>query len=180
MRGLSVAIVAVALLAGSTIGVAAQEPDAASRVTPVHGSWLSAKQIEPGQEMTVDGVLQIRERETEDAWEWSDPRLPTTLSSNGNFDNYGVDASSGPATQSAVMWGSLESPDGLWRGTYTGAQYVDEAAGTWAAARFVLIGQGERAGTFATIYLSLGDDGSPTHTGAIFEGQAPPSMGAIE
>ena len=89
MRGSRSAIatfLAIGLLGGAGGVVGAQD----GPITPVTGIRSSAEDVQFAEPVVDEvGVLHLHGGRIEQAIEWSDPRLPTTMILSGNTDVYG-------------------------------------------------------------------------------------------
>lgn len=115
-----VSIIAVGLLAGSVVGVVAQD-EAAPPVDPATftaDAVLHGEYVEVGCEFS-DGVLHCRD-EFQMAVDATDPRASGTLTYGLNRDTHSfVKVHAGTVT--------VENDDGQWAGTFTG--YWDQQGG---------------------------------------------------
>lgn len=177
----TISIVAVGLLTGSAIGVAAQdeetaaEPGTPARVTGTIDDTGSETVQEPTEDV-VDGAIGLRGLIVEgDQFEMDDPRLTGTVTLAMNFDFHSVNDQENVAAGSLAL--RLENEDGSWSGQGTSVGHgaagmsPEEALGldTW-----VLTGAGAYDGLSAILIVDTG--GFPaTVDGVIFAGEMPPA-----
>ena len=177
----TISILAVGLLAGSAVGVAAQDEEAAAEPsTPakVAGTIDGTAQdlVQEPTETVVDGVLEVRGVITEgDRFEMDDPRLTGTVTLAVNVDVHKVSDFEDVVAGSFAL--RLDNEAGSWSGQGTSVGHggagmsQEEMLGldTW-----VLTGAGAYEG-LSTILLvdPVGD--LPTVEGVIFAGEMPPA-----
>ena len=183
MRGIkttTISILAIGLLAGSAVGVAAQEEEAAaepSTPTKVAGTIDSEARdlVQEPTETVVDGVLEVRGLISEgDRFEMDDPRLTGTVTVAVNVDVHKVSDFVDVVAVSLAL--GLENEAGSWSGQGTGVSHggggipQEEALSldTW-----VLTGAGAYEGLSAYLIVD-GTDDPATIEGVIYEGELPP------
>ena len=178
LRSRSMTAIALGLLAGSTIGVSAQEEEAeVSPPAEVSGHIDCGPEVRSGSSdpevyPLAEGPL-IIERTHGYAWQpsatMSDPRLEGTY-----YISYDDDAYTYPgATFDRLGTGTwrIENEEGAWQGSYTNAGLTD---GTMTTATSVLIGEGAYAG-LSVFWETSGDWNACTWDvrGLIIEGEVP-------
>ena len=177
MRTTSIAVLTLAGLLGTSVGVTAQmnrEEIPATFVTGTAGEGGIATEDE-GQvvyEQIVD---------------WSDPRLPSTLRVNATWYVYG-DVSAGiegqdpEALADVVMVVEmnclLDGPEGSWRGTGRGIEQGAETDADKRYSYYVLTGDGAYEGMHALLRGAPGHDANgpwdEQYEGWIIESEVPP------
>jgi hypothetical protein len=177
----TISILALGLLAGSAVGVAAQDEEAAAepgtpaRVTGTIDDTGNELVQEP-TETVVDGVLEVRGVIVEgDQFEMDDPRLTGTVTLAVNVDVHKVGDFEDIVAGSFAL--RLENEAGSWAGQGTSVGHngagmsQEEALGldTW-----VLTGAGAYDGLSAILIVDPGGD-QPTVEGVIFAGEMPPA-----
>jgi hypothetical protein len=169
--------IAIGLLAGSTVGVTAQEEEAASEA-PTGTSFFTGT-YEPAPEPTVEGTVsefddveQVRDMLLEDSIDTSDPRVSGTVSRTVNADFHTL-SDVGQVAYWTHAW-RIANEGGTWTGPGTGLS--DSGSPTRAffdTDTLLLTGEGGYAGL--TAYLDLDWTQDPVVvTGAVFAGEAPP------
>ena len=101
--------------------------------------------------------------------EWSDPRLPSTMTTVMNFDSY----------PNAMTWAQthrLDGPDGAWTATERG--FMDFSAGS--SGLMVWTGEGAYEGLSALLVGVVTDTGETLYEGFLFEGGLPPMPDPVE
>ena len=175
-----ISILAIGLLAGSAVGVAAQEEEAAAE--PAVGSSYFTGVFHHGgansgqpTETVVDGVMEVRGWGFEgNGIETSDPRMTGSVTRNGNTDIHKLGDSEDVGFE-AVAW-RIKNDDGSWSGqgsTLTrGGRDVPRDEATYFET-IVLTGEGAYEGL--TAYVLVDWTALPIAVeGAIFVGEAPP------
>lgn len=183
MRALCPAVMTVALLVGSAIGVAAQsevstEP---ASFTDVTGTVLSdTSPQEDWQEVWIDGaVVHVLGWRVERVIDWSDPRLPPTMMSRGNVDTYL--AEDGLVQVFAETY-RLDGPAGAWIGTGRAFGLEHGQEPEWL---MLLTGVGAYEGLSAmlvreTVRTDPESMDSIVMKGTIFEADLPPMPNPVE
>lgn len=165
MRGVSSSlgpILAIGLLAGSTMAVAGQEEAGPTVFT---GRFAPSSQIQPGTNETVDDHTEARGH----AWaplivEMSDPRLDGAMTYSSNVDRYtGPDGAWG---ELGVATYRIETEDGAWEGS---APFFSTSGVDFSPTTVVLVGQDAYEGLYAVM-----DADWDAVTGVIFPGPPPP------
>ncbi len=131
IRTTVISILAVGLLAGSAVGVAAQEDTQAP--APVTGTFTVPEGVGEGSRAWEDGAMRHRDLRFTSTWDASDPRLSGAVSLRANRDRYErqqMEVGSGRAV--------IENEGGRWVG-----------AGTWLG--------GEDLGETMTLVMQGGD-----------------------
>ena len=173
MRGSRSAIatfLAIGLLGGAGGVVGAQD----GPITPVTGIRSSAEDVQFAEPVVDEvGVLHLHGGRIEQAIEWSDPRLPTTMILSGNTDVYGEqgDPNGGVVYTGGVV---LQGDDGWWTGMQFG-YFPPEPV----IAAMTLEGHGVYEGLSAILYQSYADaqaqaDDVVSFEGIIIDGALPP------
>jgi hypothetical protein len=112
LKNISSSILALSLLAGSAVGVAAvDDPMAAAAVTGTITPW---SEVSAGTTSSVDGASLMDAARFTTTWEASDPRLSGTTSITTNWKLY-----EGLRTLVEAANYSLENDGGRWAGTAT-------------------------------------------------------------
>lgn len=160
------AAIALALVAGSTLGAVAH---AAEPVTFVTGTRVENTEADPGTFIPADGVGHVEGIIHEQTIEWSDPRLPALRLVTSNADIIRPEAPAAIPFTSSVR---LEGADGSWTGTAVG--YFEGAFGDFVGTN-TLVGHGAYEGLSAILYESPATDleGATVFEGIIFEGAVP-------
>jgi len=185
----TISILALGLLAGSAVGVAAQDDEAAAEPsTPAKvAGMIDTSGTAPVQEPTVtevDGGLEVRGAITEgDQFEMDDPRLTGTVTKVDNVDVHDVVNDEGVVVAGSLAL-RLDNGAGSWSGQGTSVGYAgrgipeEEMLGldTW-----VLTGAGAYEGLSAILIVDPAGD-QPTVEGVIFAGAMPaiPELPAAE
>ena len=176
-----ISILAIALLAGSAVGVAAQDEEAAAEPsTPakVAGTLIqeTGDLVQEPTETVVDDVLEVRGVIAEgDRFEMDDPRVTGTVTVAVNVDVHKESDFVDIAAFSLAL--RLENEAGSWSGQGTGINHggsgipQEEALNldTW-----VLTGAGEYEGLTAYLIVD-GTEDTATIEGVIFAGEMPPA-----
>jgi hypothetical protein len=181
IRSTTISILAVGLLAGSAVGVAAQDEEAAAgpstpaKVTGTLNQEAGDLVQEP-TETVVDGVLEVRGVIAEgDRFEMDDARLTGTVTVAVNVDVHKESDFVDVAAFSLAL--RLENEAGSWSGRGTGVNHggggipPEEALSldTW-----VLTGAGDYEGLSAYLLVD-GTEDTATIEGVIIAGDMPPS-----
>jgi hypothetical protein len=173
-----ISAIAIGLLAGSVVGVGAQEEEAAaepSTPTKVAGTVAGRlKAVDFGQGATytaVDGLVEVRGRFAEGfRFEMDDPRLtgPVTVAINKDLHN------------ESEVWAlglRLENEAGSWSGQGTGVSPgfhpIVELNEVFTLDTFLLTGADAYEGLSAYLVVD-GTEDSPTVEGVVFAGEMPP------
>jgi hypothetical protein len=182
MRTLCVSIITVILLVGSTIGVAAQSEEKAPTYTSVTGKFIKSNAPEEdwADQSWDDRSGHILDWRVERSLDWSDPRLPSEMTSRLNYDFYPF----GPDLfQPVAETYRLEDLDGAWSGTGRGFM-VNATQQDWLVA---LSGEGAYEGLSAMFVREMvradPDSGGNDHewfNGFIFEGELPSMPDPVE
>ena len=175
-----ISILAIGLLAGSAVGVAAQDEEAAAepstpaKVTGTIDAAASDLVQEP-TETVVDGTLEVRDGVfAGDRFEMDDPRLTGTATAAFNIDVHKVSDFEDVVAGSFAL--RLENEAGSWSGQGTsvfhgGATIPEDEAfqlDTW-----LLTGAGAYEGLSAYLVVD-GTEDPPTVEGVILAGEMPP------
>ena len=165
-----VAVLAIGLLAGSVVGVAAQEDAQPAPPVEFTAQWQFGAMVRPEKVEVVPGALAARGG----AWnpraiiEASDPRLAGRLTIVANSDAYTV--LGGP-----IVWHTffqVENDGGSWRGVPVlglGIPGVDAESGD-----DFLMGQGDYEGLIA-VFRTVTEGSTWDLHGYIIEGELPPA-----
>jgi len=175
-----ISILAIGLLAGSAVGVAAQDEEAAAepstpaKVTGTIDAEASDLVQEP-TETVVDGTLEVRDGVfAGDRFEMDDPRLTGTANVAFNVDVHKASDFIDIGSQTLAM--RIENEAGSWSGQGTsgfhgGATIPEDEAfqlDTW-----LLTGADAYEGLSAYLVVD-GTEDPPTVEGVIFAGELPP------
>ena len=180
IRTTTISILALGLLAGSAVGVAAQDDEAAAEPsTPAKVAGTINEEagdlVQEPTETVVDGVLEVRGVIAEgDRFEMDDPRLTGTVTVAVNVDVHKVSDFVDVVAFALAL--RLENEAGSWSGQGTGVSHggggipQEEALNldTW-----VLTGAGAYEGLSAYLIVDPTED-PPTVEGVIVEGDMPP------
>ena len=103
---------------------AAPSAEAPGWATPVTGVRLGVYRVNDTQLEWVegDGWNEIRNYKIDETYEWSDPRLPASVTTSLNAVEPTDDSWRGQVIRAATL---LEDPDGYWTGS--SVQFADEA-----------------------------------------------------
>ena len=176
----TISILALGLLAGSAVGVAAQEEEAATEAgTPAKVAGTingeAGEVVQEPTETVADGVLEVRGGIVEgDRFEMDDPRVTGTVTLAFNVDVHKESDFVDVVTGALAL--RLENEAGSWSGQGTGASHggggipQEEALNldTW-----VLTGAGEYEGLTAYLFVDPTED-PPAVEGVIVAGDMPP------
>jgi hypothetical protein len=167
------ATIAVGLIAGSAIMVAAQE-DAPSEATLVTGTVGASTVIGEPVSTIADGVEDVRGLVREGPIEMSDPRLTGSLTRVLNFRVYPVGAEAGLLVQTD-LW-RIDNEGGSWAGPSTAFSHFGEIPGdvTVDLETAVLTGEGDYDGLSAYLVADWSPEVGADMQGAIFSGEMPP------
>ena len=163
LKAILIAAIAVGLVAGSTVGVVAQ--DDSMEPAAVTGTGTGLQLLAQGSRAWVDGALRGEGLLYTSTWEASDPRLNGALSITANRDLYEKEEMFVASASAAV-----ENDDGGWAGSGTVLE-GEEVGETWT-----LVLQGRDAYEGLTAYVVLGPGGR-SFGAAIFPGEMPESPG---
>jgi hypothetical protein len=175
-----ISVIAIGLLAGSAVGVAAQEEEAAAepstpaKVTGTINTEASDLVQEP-TETVVDGNLEVRDGVFEgDRFEMDDPRLTGTVTGAFNVDVHKESDFIDIVVQALEF--RIENEAGSWSGQGTSINHggatvpEDEALGLDT---LLLTGADAYEGLSAYLIVD-GTEDPPTVEGVIFAGEVPP------
>lgn len=159
-------MLAIGLLAGSVVAVAAQE-DMADPMAPgvVTGTVAQWRAVAPGVVSTESGLRVTDGVIHEHVWEASDPRLAGDVTYTGRWHWYAPPA--GMQVEAATF--ELVNDAGRWLGQATA--FAGEAFPGWDT--IVFRGDGAYEGLTAYVVIDW-SAGEGTFTGAIFPGDMPP------
>jgi len=156
-----IAAIAVGLVAGSTVGVVAQ--DDSMEPAAVTGTGTGLEKIAQGSREWAEGALRGKGEMYTSTWEASDPRLSGAASIAANRDQY---------EKAEMIVGSVsaavDNDAGGWAGSGTVIE-GEEQGETWT-----LVLQGHDAYEGLTAYVVLGPGGR-SFGAAIFPGEMPES-----
>ena len=188
IRTTTISILAIGLLAGSAVGVAAQDEDAADMPTGAESFFGTfAVDWEPttwGTETIVDGVDQSRGYvNSQGLLETTDPRLTGSVVRASNADAHWVDGRDENVVPWAVVW-RIENENGSW----TGQGYELQGSGEdsqwdWDdqphhVTVLMLTGEGDYEGMSAHLtvdWSTISEDFSLVEVrGGVFPGEPPP------
>lgn len=177
MRGIkntTISVLAVGLLAGSAVGVAAQDEEAATEPsTPaiVTGTQLGVgAPVQEATESVVDGVIQDRglviggER-----FEADDPRLTGSVTSTANGDLRTIE---GTPTFLLSIFLRIENDEGSWSGPCDTLVIADGRADPFTC---LFSGDGAYDGLSAYLVMEQPEQPPFPFQGLIFEGDPPPT-----
>ena len=155
-----ISILALGLLAGSAVGVAAQDDTQAT--ASVTGTFTTPQGAAAGTDAWEDGALRTRDLRFTSTWDASDPRLSGAVSVRVNRDRYerqGMEVGSARTV--------IENDDGRWigAGTWLGGEDLGETM------TLVMQGAGGHEGLTAYMVMDLV---SQTFAASIFPGDMPP------
>jgi hypothetical protein len=177
---LCVAIITVALLAGSAVGVAGQSEGEAPTFTFVTGKVMKDSSPQDDREETwMDGsVVHVLGWRVERSIDWSDPRLPSEMVSRMNVDTY---LAEDDIVQTFAETYRLEGSEGVWTGTGRALAMEHGHEADWL---MVLTGEGAYEGMHALLRGEPGHDANgpwdERYEGWIIEGEVPPLPDPIE
>jgi hypothetical protein len=176
MRSLWVAVITVALPAGSAVGVAGQSEGEAPTFTFVTGKVMkdSSPKDDWEQAWMDGGVVHVLGWRVERSIDWSDPRLPSEMVSRMNVDTY---LAEDDIVQTFAETYRLEGSDGVWTGIGRALAMEHGHEAGWL---MVLTGEGAYEG-LSVMLVRETVRGNPDrdeidHTlmkGYIFEGEMP-------
>jgi hypothetical protein len=163
----------VALLAGSAVGVAAQDGEAADTAPAlVTGHVVHSGDTEFAEEAETESGFMQRGRTTSGLLYMSDPRLSGTVVTEDNADRF----CDGPCSEDTylgdVLWGTTEitNDGGTWTGTSVGT--TDTSGGGGNITYYELVGSGGYEGLSAVMFER--EAGGWLWDGVIFPGGLPP------
>jgi hypothetical protein len=176
-RSIIATAIALGLLAGSAVGVTAQEGDATSVPVEFTGHIACGPEVRHGTDTSETlqvGDEQVRTSSSHGyAWRpvataMSDPRLQGTYYGSFEWDEYR--GAAGTTRIGAGTW-RIENEEGAWQGSHTSAYLADSPD---ASASAVLIGEGAYEGLIA-LWEEVGhwDACSWDVRGLILEGDPP-------
>jgi hypothetical protein len=170
----TISILAVGLLAGSAVGVAAQD-EASSEASFITGTIGASSVIGEPVVSVTDGIEDGRGLVREGPIEVSDPRLTGTLVRVINFSFRPV-SSSGALLVQTDLW-SIENDGGSWSGPSTGISGVDDVPSDFTTdlETVVLTGEGDYDGLSAYLVADWTPETGADIQGAIFAGEMPPT-----
>jgi hypothetical protein len=172
IRMITTGLASMALLAGATLGAAAQSPEAMAPAW-VTGQVFYGTQRTAPTDTTEDGVTHKRgESYVDQRWDISDPRLSGMAVAAWNSDVYELPDSAGV---SLVAVGTYEivNDEGTWVGGYTSTgQGADDSLGMLETV--TLTGSGAYEGLCAVLNLDWTTYPVPVE-GMIIAGELPPS-----
>ena len=175
-----ITILAVGLLAGSTVGVAAQEEEAAAEPsTPAKVAGTINEEasdlVQEPTETVVDGMLEVRGVVfTGDRFEMDDPRLTGTVTGAVNVDVHKVSDFEDVVLQTLEI--RIENDDGSWSGQGTNLIHAGGAVPEEETIDLVTLpmtGAGAYEGLSAYLIV-VGTEDPTTVEGVIYEGELPP------
>jgi hypothetical protein len=179
----TISILALGLLSGSTVVVAAQDEEAVDMPTgpatfsgTYEGSWPPVVEL---TETIVDGVEQYRDEVLAGSIETTDPRLTGSVLNAQNTDVHRVSGRDQYVAPRAVNY-RIENEGGAWTGQgYElhgwGADDPHQEPG--GATVLMLTGEGDYEGLSAYLLVdwsTWSETTLPTVDGAVFPGEAPP------
>ena len=170
IRTTTISILALGLLAGSAVGVAAQdESDEALAPALMSGKLTEGWEVLSGDSALVDGAVRESGVVTTEVRKMSDPRLTGTLTIDFTKQFFDV------RRDTDLHWGTvlIENDEGAWEGMITGTSDL-EADGA-PVAYYELVGSGAYDGLSAIVF----ETGNETPidwlwSGIIFPGDLPP------
>jgi hypothetical protein len=175
----TISILAIGLVAGSALGVAAQDEEAAAEPsTPAKVAGTiegGGDVVQEPTETVVDGLLEVRDFVlVGDALEMDDPRMTGSISVTFNADVHKVSDFEDVVLQTVEL--RIDNDDGSWTGQ--GTQLNHDGAGISEEEVINLLtlpmtGSGAYEGLSAYLFFDFSGD-PPTVEGAIYEGELPP------
>jgi hypothetical protein len=163
LKTTTISILTLGLLAGSTLGAAAQdEPSMDGAAVTGTASWL--RELSAGTESSADGIVAVEDVVHVHSWTASDPRLGGDLTYTGNWL---FDEDEGNSIQSGTY--ELTNDGGRWLGEATA--YSSDALG---ADLDVVVFTGREAYEGLTAYVVI-DWSSDDVSGENFKGVIFPS-----
>ena len=165
----TISILALGLLAGSAVGVAAQDEEVESaagshKAAAVHGSSAYGIEYDAGQTVQGEGKAAVLgEARQATLSGMSDPRLNGTMRTVYNLDLHGG------AGQVKSLATRIDNEHGSWLGT--GQGYYDSSVGRWYF-EAVYSGVGAYDGLSALMFI-LDEDGGFSYYGLVFPGEMP-------
>ena len=162
MRGtksITISVLAVSLLAGSVVGVAAQDDSMAPAA--VTGTVSSGEQLSGGSKLWEDGAIRGDGAAWSHEFEASDPRLSGTRIATYAYDLY-------ERQEMMVVDGTvvIENEDGRWVGP------ASQLGGAILGETSTMVLSGEDAYEGLTAYVVV-DEAGRTFSAAIFPGAMP-------
>ena len=173
MKGLkttTISILAVGLMAGAAVGVAAQDEEGDSpadshKAAAVSGSSAYGIQTDPGQTVEGEGKTSLLgEARRATLSEMSDPRLNGTMRTVYNRDIHGL------AGQLMSFSTRIDNEQGSWLGTGQGFWDTDDASWYFEA---VYAGEGAYEGLSAVMQILATGRGEFSYNGLVFPGEMP-------
>jgi len=160
MRTLGVMLITIAVLMGSTVGVAGQMNDELIPAVFVTGTVVDGTADE------TDGLVVYTQE-----IEWSDPRLPSMHRVHANW--YVSGESMADAVMTVEMSSLLEGPEGAWRGTGRAIETNDDRY-----SYYVLMGEGDYEGMHVLLRgvpgMDVNGPWDEDYEGWLFEAELPP------
>ena len=164
-------ILALGLLAGSAVGVAAQD-ESGEALAPalISGKLDNGWEVLSGDSALVDGALRESGVVTSEVEMMSDPRLTGTLTIDFTKQFFDV------RLDTDLVWGTvlIENDDGAWEGILRGTSDL-EADGAQVS-YYELVGSGAYDGLSAIVFETWGEEPIDTlWSGIIFPGDLLPA-----
>ena len=147
IRTTTISILALGLLAGSAVGVAAQdESDEALAPALMSGKLTEGWEVLSGDSALVDGAVRESGVVTTEVEKMSDPRLNGTLTIDFTKQFFDV------RRDTVLVWGTvlIENNEGAWEGIHRGTSDL-EADGAQVA-YYELVGSGAYDGLSAIVF----------------------------
>ena len=175
-----ISILAIGLLAGSTVGVAAQEEEAAAEPsTPAKVAGTINEEasdlVQEPTETVVDGMLEVRGVVfTGDRFEMDDPRLTGTVTGAVNVDVHKVSDFEDVVLQTLEI--RIENDDGSWSGQGTSIIHAGATIPEDEALQLdtLLLTGADAYGGLSAYLIVNGTEDPTTIEGVIFAGEMPP------
>jgi hypothetical protein len=167
-------VVLVGLLAGSAVGVTAQDDEAADHAAALVTGRIvhSGEPAEFTEDTETESGFMQRGRSQPGFSVMSDPRLSGTVVTEDNADRFCDGPCSDDTYLGDVLWGTMEitNDGGSWTGTSVGS--TDTSGGGGNITYYELVGSGGYEGLSAVIFER--EAGGWLWDGVIFPGGLPP------
>ena len=168
VRATVISILAVGLLAGSAIGVAAQDEEAAAGATSFTGSVRGGEGADIETTALPNGYLAMDGFAYRNTWESSDERLTGDVTGVNNFvvdpDGFRASAMGGKPNIIQSLAIELTNDGGSWLGEGRGFGSTDLDI---VKEMYTLVGRGGYEGLTAYVIVEV-TQGSPTLSGIVF------------
>jgi hypothetical protein len=158
--GVTIILALLGGLGAAPVAVVAQPDELTATWVTGTSSTMARRGPESMTEYSVRGLG------TTSTVDWSDPRLPATMTTITNSDEHLLESGNAATWAQAYR---LDGPDGVWVGTGRAVSFPDGAV--WL---LFLTGEGAYEGLGAALRVSPTGDGEFTYEGYIYDTGLPP------